>query len=238
MEQLIVVAFTMGVLGSFHCIGMCGPLALALPLNNNSKFAKLTGAFLYNAGRIVTYSFFGFVFGLLGKTAGLFGFQQGLSIGIGVLILLFLAVPAKLKMQYNASKFTNKFFMKLRLELGRLFTQKSNSSLFITGLLNGLLPCGLVYMAVAGAIATGDTAGSILFMAAFGLGTLPVMWSVAFFGNYIGITWRQKIRSAYPFVMAVMASLLILRGMGLGITYISPKMDTAHKEVSGCCVKH
>lgn len=238
MEQLFVVAFMIGILGSFHCVGMCGPLALALPLNNNSVVAKLSGAFLYNAGRIATYSFFGFVFGLLGKTAGLFGFQQGLSIGIGLLILLFLAVPSKFKMQYTASKFTDKFFAKLRLELGRLFTQNNNSSLFVIGLLNGLLPCGLVYMAVAGAIASGDTAGSILFMAAFGLGTLPVMWSIAFFGNYIGISWRQRIRRAYPFIMAVMASLLILRGMGLGIAYISPKMDTAHKEVSGCCVKH
>lgn len=232
------MAFMMGVLGSFHCVGMCGPLALALPLNNNSVVAKLSGAFLYNAGRIVTYSFFGFVFGLLGKTAGFFGFQQGLSIGIGLLILLFLAVPAKFKMQYTASKFTNNFFVKLRLELGHLFTKKNNSSLFVIGLLNGLLPCGLVYMAVAGAIVSGNMAGSILFMAAFGLGTVPVMWSIAFFGNYIGISWRQKIRRAYPFIMAVMASLLILRGLGLGIAYISPKMDTAHKAVSGCCVKH
>ncbi len=234
----MLVAFMIGIVGSFHCVGMCGPLALALPLNNNTVASKITGVFLYNAGRIVTYSGFGLLLGLIGSTAGLFGFQQGLSIVAGTLILLFLVVPKKYKMQSTATKYSNNFFTKLRLKLGSLFTQKSNSALFVIGLLNGLLPCGLVYMAGAGAIAAADTASSILFMAAFGLGTLPVMWSIAFFGNYIGISWRQKIRSAYPYIMAVMASLLILRGMGLGIPYVSPKMNTENKHVQGCCVKH
>ncbi len=238
MIQLLAVGFMIGIVGSFHCVGMCGPLALALPLNNNTVAAKVTGVFLYNAGRIVTYSCFGLLLGLIGSTAGFFGFQQGLSIVAGTLILLFLVVPKKFKMQSTASKYSNAFFTKLRLKLGSLFTQKSNSALFVIGLLNGLLPCGLVYMAGAGAIAAGDTVSSILFMAAFGLGTLPVMWSIAFFGNYIGIYWRQKIRRAYPYIMAMMASLLILRGMGLGIPYVSPKMDIEKKHVQGCCVKH
>lgn len=226
-----------GIVGSFHCVGMCGPLALSLPLSNNSSVAKLGGAFIYNAGRIVTYAVFGLIFGLIGKTASLFGFQQWLSIAAGVLILLFIVMPGKYKMQQTASKYTNGLFAKLRMELGRLFTQKKNSSLFIIGLLNGLLPCGLVYMAVAGAIAAGDVGSGILFMTAFGLGTLPVMWGIAFFGNYVGISLRQKIRRVYPYMMAVMACLLILRGMGLGIPYISPEMVQKKAEVHGCCVK-
>ena len=192
MGQLFFVALMIGIVGSFHCVGMCGPLALALPLSNNSFTAKLSGAFIYNAGRIVTYACFGLVFGLIGQTAALFGFQQWLSIGTGALILLFIVIPAKYKFGQSASRYTNGFFAKLRMQLGRLFTQKNHSSLFIIGLLNGLLPCGLVYMAVAGAIAAGSVGSSILFMTGFGLGTLPVMWSVAFFGNYMGAACRRR----------------------------------------------
>ena len=224
MLPLFFVAFMIGIVGSFHCVGMCGPLALSLPLSNNSFTAKLTGAFIYNAGRIVTYSLFGLIFGLIGQTAALFGFQQWLSIGAGALILFFIIMPKKYKIQGIASNYTNGFFATIRAKLGRLFTQKNHASLFVIGLLNGLLPCGLVYMAVAGAIAAGDIGKSILFMAAFGLGTLPIMWSIAFFGNYVGVSLRQKIRKAYPYMMTIMACLLILRGLGLGIPYVSPKM--------------
>ena len=212
--QLFFVAFMIGIVGSFHCVGMCGPLALALPLSHNSFAAKITGAFLYNAGRVVTYAFFGLIFGLIGQTAALFGFQQWLSIGAGALILLFIIVPQKYKMQSSATNYTNGFFGKLRAALAKLFTQKNNTSLFVIGLLNGLLPCGLVYMAVAGA-----------------------MWSIAFFGNYVGLGLRQKIRKAFPYMMGLMACLLILRGMGLGIPYLSPEMDVQKKEVHGCCAK-
>ncbi len=237
MIQLFFMAFMIGIVGSFHCVGMCGPLALALPLSNKNFFAKLAGAFIYNAGRIVTYSFFGLVFGLLGQTAAFFGFQQWLSIGTGALILLFIILPKKYNIQSSAANYTSGLFTRIRSMLGRLFNKKNNSSLFVIGLLNGLLPCGLVYIAVAGAIAAGDIGNSVLFMAAFGLGTLPVMWTIAFFGNYVGISLRQKIRRVYPYMMAMMACLLILRGMGLGIPYVSPKMNVEKEKVQGCCTK-
>lgn len=238
MAQVFIVAFMIGIVGSFHCVGMCGPLALSLPLSNNSIAAKISGAFIYNAGRIVTYSVFGLIFGSIGQTASLFGFQQWLSIGAGVLILLFIIFPKKYKVQSAASAFTTGFFSKVRIQLGRLFTKKNHSSLFVIGLLNGLLPCGLVYMAVAGSIAAGDISKSVLFMASFGLGTLPVMWTVSFFGNYAGVSLRQKIRRAYPYMMTLMACLLILRGMGLGIPYVSPKMNVEKKACAiECCAK-
>lgn len=237
MSALFVVAFMIGMTGSFHCIGMCGPLALSLPLKHNSVAAKLTGSFLYNAGRMITYSFFGLIFGLIGQTAALFDLQQWLSVGAGIVILAFILIPQKYDLQNTATRYSNGILGTLRSAMGRLFAQKNHTSLFVIGLLNGLLPCGLVYMAAAGAIGTGDTAGSILFMAAFGLGTLPVMWSVAFFGNYIGLHWRSKIRRVYPYMMAMMACLLILRGMGLGIPFISPEMNTEKVEVKGCCSK-
>lgn len=224
MIQVILAAFTMGLLGSFHCVGMCGPLALSLPLNSNSNWAKFSGALLYNSGRIITYSVFGLLFGIIGKSFSFFGFQQWLSIIVGVLILYFVMLPEKTEGIARKS-FVTVFFERIRTSLGRQFSKKNNASLFSIGLLNGLLPCGLVYMAAAGAVATGDVLSSVTFMAFFGLGTLPIMWSVAFLGNYIGIGTRQKIRRAYPYMMMLMGFLLILRGMGLGIPLVSPKME-------------
>jgi hypothetical protein len=236
MTQLIIAAFTIGLLGSFHCVGMCGPLALSLPLNNDSFWSKFSGALLYNMGRIVTYSTFGLVFGTIGKSLSFFGYQQWISIALGIAIIFFVVLPKRFS-SFNNSNAVIKFLENLRTALGKLFAKDNHFSLFSIGLLNGLLPCGLVYMAAAGAIATGDILKSVVFMAFFGLGTLPIMWSVAFFGNYIGISIRQKIRTAYPYLMTLMACLLILRGMGLGIPYISPLVEKEKQVVQGCCAK-
>jgi sulfite exporter TauE/SafE len=213
---------------------MCGPLAFSLPLNNSSDFAKFRGSLLYNSGRIVTYSSLGLFFGLAGKSFSLFGFQQWLSIVTGIVILLFLFTPKKQITNAAVSNIASKYNYQIRSVLGQLFLKKNYQSLFAIGLLNGLLPCGLIYIAIAGAIVSADPFRSAFFMAAFGLGTLPVMWSVSFFGNYIGIGIRQKIRRAYPIMMALMACLLIVRGMGLGIPYVSPAYNDQKHEVQTC----
>lgn len=234
MEQLAITAFTIGIIGSFHCAGMCGPLALSLPLREDSNWAKFSGVFLYNAGRAVTYALFGLMFGLLGQTMSLFGFQQWLSLVMGVLILLFIVVP---KFSGTGGKSNKVLYAlgQLRSVLGKLFHQKNYRSLFFIGVLNGLLPCGLVYMAAAAATATGSVSNAMLFMIFFAMGTVPVMWCISFFGNFIGLSFRRLVRKAYPYMMVFMASLLILRGMGLGIPYISPAA-AAHK-IPVCCPK-
>ena len=196
MAPVFIAAFTMGLLGSFHCVGMCGPLALSLPVNNGNTWSKFTGAVLYNAGRICTYSLFGVLFGAIGRSVAFFGYQQWLSVSLGVLIILF-----------KGGHFLLTFLEKLRAALGRLFFKKNSASLFAIGLLNGLLPCGLVYMAAAGAVASGSMTSSISFMAFFGLGTLPMMWSMVFFGNYVSAGFRQQIRKAYPYMMSFIACL-------------------------------
>ncbi len=236
MAQLLLAAFTMGLLGSFHCVGMCGPLALSLPVKQDNDWAKFSGALVYNLGRVVTYAAFGFVFGIIGRSVALFGYQQWLSISLGLLIIFFVIIPKRIS-SFKTYRFIPAFFEKLRSALGKLFLKKNISSLFSIGLLNGLLPCGLVYMAAAVAVSAGNVMGSIFFMAFFGLGTLPMMWSIAFFGNYVSISIRQKIRKAYPYMMMMMACLLILRGMGLGIPYVSPKFDIEKKAIQSCCAK-
>jgi uncharacterized protein len=236
MVQLIIAALTMGLVGSFHCVGMCGPIALSLPLNADSDWSKFSGAVLYNAGRVVTYSLFGLVFGIIGKSVAFFGYQQWLSVILGAIILLAVLLPKRISFLNNRN-YLVAWFAKVRGSLGRLFLKQNYSSLFSIGLLNGLLPCGLIYMAAAVSVSTGNVINSVLFMVFFGLGTLPMMWGVAFFGNYVSIALRQKIRRAYPYMMLLMACLLILRGMGLGIPYVSPTVDLQHKTVHSCCAK-
>lgn len=229
MIALIATAMIMGAVGSTHCIGMCGPIALSLPVVKESNFSKFLSSLLYNFGRVITYACIGLIMGMIGQTFALFGFQQILSIGLGVGILVFLFIPAKVSL-LNKSNPLSVFFSQLRKKIGSLFMQRNYAAIFMIGLLNGLLPCGLVYLALAGAVATGDPFRSSVFMAAFGLGTLPLMWTVAFFGTLISIRTRTVFRKAYPLIMGLMGCLLILRGLGLDIPFISPALHNNHNQ--------
>jgi sulfite exporter TauE/SafE len=235
--ELIIAAISLGLLGSFHCIGMCGPIALALPVHQYSPLKKYLGIFLYNLGRVFTYTFLGVVFGLLGQSFFLGGFQQILSIVIGVLLLL--SVILTNVKALNTAKglgFIYSFINSVKLQLGNLFNKKGLHFLFFIGLLNGLLPCGLVYLGIAGAIATGHYIKGAEFMFYFGIGTVPVMYAVAFLGQFITVKYRNHIRQAMPYVVSVMAVLLIVRGLNLGIPYLSPQFEKETHKVS-CCEK-
>ncbi len=86
---MLVSAFIFGLLGSFHCVGMCGPIAFLLPVDRSNNLKKLSQIFIYHFGRIFSYAVIGFSFGLVGKSLSIFGLQQELSIGIGILMLTF-----------------------------------------------------------------------------------------------------------------------------------------------------
>jgi hypothetical protein len=173
----------------------------------------------------------GLAFGIVGMSFAFFGFQQWLSIILGVVILVFILLP-KQNYLFRKSNVLIHFFDKIRTSLGKLFIRKNYRSVFFIGLLNGLLPCGLVYMAIAGAVSTASVIKSSIFMAAFGFGTLPVMWSIAFFGSSINLNMRRNIKKLYPYIMLLMAILLIIRGLGLEIPYLSPALnqDQSHKQ--------
>lgn len=235
--NFIWAAITLGFLGSFHCVGMCGPIALALPLNHNSLFSKISGAVLYNFGRMFTYSMLGGLFGLVGQSFVIAGYQQTLSMVLGVAILIMVLLPSTIYSKFKITSFMFSYIGKLKQKLGSLFKKHSYSSLFFIGTLNGLLPCGLVYLGITGAIATGSSLQGSLFMALFGLGTLPAMFVLALIGNTISINFRNKINKAIPVFVVAMALLLILRGMNLGIPYISPEMSAKKAECHKCCHK-
>lgn len=235
MTGLIIAALIMGGIGSVHCIGMCGPLALSLPVVSDNHSSRFVSTLLYNTGRVLTYAVLGGIFGMIGMSFAIFGYQQWLSIILGVTILLFIILPKHNSVFKHNSVLL--FFDKLRSSLGKLFARKNYRSVFFIGLMNGLLPCGLVYMAIAAAVSTASILKSSVFMAAFGMGTLPVMWSIAFFGGFININMRKNIRRLYPYVMVLVAVMLIIRGLGLHIPYMSPSFDhenTIKQQVIDC----
>jgi sulfite exporter TauE/SafE len=231
----LLAALSLGFLSSLHCIGMCGPIALALPLDRSSVFTTLKGMLTYNSGRILTYSILGLLFGLLGQGMVLATSQNILSVTSGILILLMVLVPY-LKIQLPSSGLLHKAFVPLRSAIGKLFGIHSQRSLFLIGLLNGLLPCGLVYVGITGALATGSTINGTLFMALFGAGTLPAMTLIVFSRNMFTVSARERIRKAVPVLVCFTACLLILRGMSLGIPYISPAMNETGV-IQHCCHK-
>lgn len=226
----------MGAMGSLHCVGMCGPLALSLPVSRLTLTGKMMATLLYNLGRTTTYASLGAIFGLLGLSFGLVGMQQSLSIAIGVLILIVLLWP-KNKLLITGNGKLQYFFSAVRNRLGKLLKKEKYQSVYLIGLLNGLLPCGLLYMALAAAVTTASIEKSILFMIFFGLGTIPLMWAFSFFGSFINLKGRQQLRKLVPVMFFFMACLLILRGLGLGIPFVSPAIQNNKAAAMECVVK-
>jgi uncharacterized protein len=221
----------MGAAGSLHCMGMCGPLALSLPLPQQTMAGRMKGGLLYNAGRITTYTMLGLVLGLFGAVLLRPEWQRGLSIGIGVLLLLYLFGGQRRLEGLGASV---KPLLKLRAALGVLFQKHHYSSVFSIGLLNGLLPCGTVYLALLASFMTGSVLKGGLFLAFFGIGTLPAMLLMVLWGAALGPVMRQRFRRLAPVALGVMGLLLLLRGMSLGIPFVSPHFVEAGEGAIGC----
>lgn len=201
---------------------MCGPIAFILPVDRKNKGKMIVQTFLYHFGRLLAYSSIGLLFGILGKGLYLAGFQQRLSILMGVLMILTIVIPSKILNKFNFTKPLYHIIGTLKTKLGLYLKKKSNKALFSIGFFNGFLPCGLVYMAVLGAISTGDELSGSLYMFLFGLGTIPMMTGAILLGNFLKIPVRNKIQKAIPIFVIIIGLLFILRGMGLGIPYVSP----------------
>lgn len=230
-------AFLIGFIGSFHCVGMCGPIALSLPYQDVTKVKTATNVLLYNFGRITTYALIGLIFGLIGKSIALAGFQQGLSIAIGVLMLLAAFSILNVEKQLVKLPLLDILFKKVKTRLAHLLNQKNKkrSTLYLVGFFNGFLPCGLVYLAIVGAISTGDVLSGSFYMAIFGIGTLPTMLSVALIGNLISLNFRRNIQKVIPFMLFAFAILFILRGLNLDIPYLSPMLiNLSSDEIPVC----
>lgn len=230
MLEVIIAGFSIGILGGFHCVGMCGPLALAIPIHHLSTFQRTVSILLYNLGRALSYAAMGAVFGLLGQSFALFKMQQALSISAGILILAILLMN---RFGKDGIGFIGKYSQMVQQKLSSfLKSEKKTISFLYIGLVNGFLPCGLVYIAIAASIAAGSVFNSSLLMFAFGLGTIPIMALTMVFGKFISFNIRKKLNFISPYIIGCIAVLLILRGLNLGIPYISPVHE---EEKVSCC---
>lgn len=231
--ELLITGFLLGAVSSFHCVGMCGPIAFALPVHFLPAHQKATGIILYNAGRIFVYASLGWVFGFLGRQVYLGGMQQGLSIVLGGIMLLFF-LQAFLRKKIIHIKWTDTLTHQLQKFISHYMQQKKLYGMFVLGAANGLLPCGMVYLAITGALASGTVSGGVAFMAAFGLGTFPAMFALSYFGSMISLSARNTMKKAVPYVMLLMGVLLILRGLNLNIPYVSPYLQANSQQAILC----
>ena len=230
--QLFISALVLGGISSFHCVGMCGAFAFSIPTQHMTNAKKVLAILLYNFGRITTYTSFGVLFGLLGRQISLASFQQWFSIIAGVIILM-IGIQSLLKRPVLHLPGYQKIALLISKLISKFVGKPSLLSIYLLGSANGLLPCGLVYMAITGALAAGTVTSAAGFMAAYGLGTLPAMFMLSYFRFMIGIAARNTIRRTVPFVIASMGMLLILRGMNLNIPYLSPAISVG-KTIMPC----
>lgn len=226
---LIFAALGLGFASGFHCLGMCGPIALSLGLSKKQQVNFHLQNLTYQLGRILTYSFLGAIVGIVGEGFQLAGFQKYISILAGILLIT-------MALFSFGGDFTSKIpaisnaLLKVKINLGKLLRKTDYSSRFLTGVLNGFLPCGMVYMALTASLAAGGIWQSSTFMVFFGLGTFPFMFAAVLFGNILNATVRNKILKIVPVFMLILGALFILRGMELGIPYVSPKKEALKVE--------
>lgn len=232
--MLFITALITGMVSSFHCAGMCGPIAFALPkqigIYNNIWISRA----LYNFGRIFTYAILGLIVGMLGFQLKLAGLQNSISILAGSSILLITFVKLflpKIANKFNVNFWGFKWF-------GKLFSNNKWYSFFLIGNLNGLLPCGFVYVALIASLAMQSAFNGALFMAAFGLGTFPIMFAISILGQIINLKYRQKISLLMPLFAIIFGVLFILRGLNLGIPFVSPQINSENAIGNVCAPVH
>ena len=220
----------MGLVSSLHCVGMCGPLVMALPVRHLSGMARTIGLLLYHGGRLFIYVILGGLFGLLGRSIYLAGFQQWLSIALGVSILVW----AFLRASGRRSVMGRKLFRPLQALISCWWQSPGRGGYFLLGMANGLLPCGMVYLAVAAAASFTQLGDSMMFMLLFGTGTLPALMLLSLSGRLTGVAARNRWRKLVPFAVVLMGILLILRGLDLGIPFISPVLAHSPGRAVSC----
>ena len=225
-------AAILGLAGNLHCLGMCGPITMILPLSALGGAQKTLAVLIYNAGRLLTYVALGLAFGLLGQGIMLADLHQHISVAVGALMVLGILLPLALSSRWKRKLNDSRWMNFLRAQIRRLLKTRHYGGYFLLGVMNGMLPCGLVYVAIAGALVTGDVVNGALYMLLFGLGTLPVMIAMPLIGQAVNNLLKARARFVLPGITLLVGVFFIVRGLGLSIPYISPHEDAMKIEVA------
>lgn len=219
--MIYLTALITGLLGSFHCVGMCGPIALATPTIGAGLWGRMGSKLFYHLGRVATYSLLGGLFGAFGMGLKLAGLQQSISIAAGMAIIIGTLLSAGWLGRLAGDPLSR---IKGNI-IADLFQRKTYTSLLLIGMLNGLLPCGFVYIGLIGSIAVQHVWEGAAFMAMFGIGTIPLMFGVSVVGQFINGSVRNRMNKLMPYFAVFIGTLFILRGLNLGIPYVSPQIS-------------
>ncbi|MCC6235709.1 MAG: sulfite exporter TauE/SafE family protein [Verrucomicrobiales bacterium] len=222
-------ALLLGLLGGVHCAGMCGPLMLALPWVGNTRAQEVAGRLIYQGGRVLTYTAMGWVAGWIGRGLLWAGVQQAVTLTLGVLLLASLFAGPWL----SAAAVPVRAVAFLKRGMATMLRHRGFASMGLLGTLNGLLPCGLVYAACVGAATTDNAPAGALYMLTFGLATFPVTLAISLSGRLLPMAWRLRLRHLVPVTVGLVGTLLVLRGLSLGIPYLSPDLSGGGPN---CCV--
>lgn len=223
----IFAPLLLGFAGSLHCVGMCGPLVLALPLAAAEKWQVVRQMLVYHSGRILIYVALGMFFGLLGKGMAVAGFQKGLSITAGILMICMAFMAWRFESIIVAIPGFGKFTRTVQSNISKLMRAYPGRATFSMGMLNGLLPCGMVYAALAGAISAAGTIEGGVFMAVFGMGTIPLLLAVSVLGSSFSVAVRKKIKFAQPILLILVGLLLLQRGLHLDLSLFESAIPKA-----------
>jgi sulfite exporter TauE/SafE len=223
MTSIYWSALILGIVSNLHCFAMCGPIAMSVPINRKSEFTILTSSFFYHTGRITTYILLGFLVGMIGFGIHLVGILQSLSIvsGIGI---IFYAWRYQL-LGENADKIFKTalpYNLNSRL-MGKVAKSNSSFKPLLLGMLNGMLPCGMVYTALITSLLSGNLISGSLSMLFFGLGTYPTMIILMYVTQKTATRFKSKINRFLPVILSIVGLLILLRGMNLNIPYLSPQ---------------
>jgi len=214
------LAFFMGLFGSIHCAVMCGPLIVALQAGQKLSWLQFVNKLLYQIGRISTYGILGLILGLLGNAASFQGWQQAFSIITGLFLLVFGFSYLFARNSSTLAKWQTKAIQPFARTMGKWLYKPGGS--IVAGVLNGVLPCGMVYMALASAMNANTVFGSAQFMLLFGLGTLPLMIIFSLASNVSMKIVKVKFSTILPLLFIIMGIWFVLRGANLNIPYLSP----------------
>lgn len=232
MTEFLTASFAIGLLGSLHCVGMCGGLVTAMGMTRATTWWP--GVIAYQIGRVTTYTALGFIVGLIGSllnSGWINGIQNSISIVAGVIIILlalhiggWLPDPfSRLSRRIIAITGFSRF-------INAAATTDNTAPWYSAGLINGLLPCGLVYAAISLSLTATTVGQGVAGMLLFGLGTVPAMLAVPALMRAVTPAARGRILKTGSVLLIIVGAITLLRGTALG--------QHSHQEHNGAAHHH
>ena len=212
--------FIIGLFTSLHCVSMCGGINLSQCINYNDTIDKGTlstikPAFLYNLGRVISYTIFGAIVGGIGSIISFTGWMQSLIQLIASIFMIIMGLN-----MLNIFPWLRKLNPRMPKIFAKKFKSKNNNSPFFIGLLNGFMPCGPLQAMQIYAISTGSVTKGAISMFLFSLGTVPLMFGLGTLSSYMSKKFSNKIMKFGAILVIVLGFSMFNNALALsGINF-------------------